>query len=129
LLVTAGGAFSELKSSGGLLGLFKGEEFPTFETQLQPGDKILLYTDGVELSFQGDDGQPFDVRAYQDFFESIAGMPIDAMMRQIEARLDGEPGSLNPRDDLTILGFEVHSELPQEELAMAGMVRLARSAL
>jgi sigma-B regulation protein RsbU (phosphoserine phosphatase) len=110
LLVSAGGAVSELKSSGGLLGLFKGEEFTTFETQLEMGDKVLFYTDGVELSFQGADAKTFDVQAYQRFFESVSDQPVERMMRQVEARLDNEPGSLNPRDDITVLGFEVLPE-------------------
>ena len=42
ILITAGGVVSEMKASGGLLGLFKREEFPLFETRLHPGDKALF---------------------------------------------------------------------------------------
>jgi sigma-B regulation protein RsbU (phosphoserine phosphatase) len=126
LLITGSGAVSDLKSSGGLLGLFKGEEFATFEAQLEPGDKLLFYTDGVELCFQGEDAKSFDVQAYQRFFETVADQPIDRMMRQVEARLDGEPGSLNPRDDITVLGLEVLSDLAhidgKRSLARVGSV-------
>jgi len=106
LLVTSGGVVSELKSSGGLLGLFKGEEFATYETQLEPGDKLLFYTDGVELAFQAENAT-FDFEAYQKFFESVAHLGIEQVMRAVDAQLDGEAGSLNPRDDVTILGCEV----------------------
>jgi sigma-B regulation protein RsbU (phosphoserine phosphatase) len=120
LLITTGGAVSELKSSGGLLGLFKGEEFTTFETQLEPGDKLLFYTDGVELCFQGQDAPTFDAQAYHGFFESVADQAIDRIMRQVEMRLDREPGSLNPRDDITVLGFEVLGGAQQGALVAAG---------
>jgi sigma-B regulation protein RsbU (phosphoserine phosphatase) len=106
MLITPGGVVSELKSSGGLLGLFKGEEFATYETQLEPGDKLLFYTDGVELAFQ-DESKNFDLEAYQRVFESVAHLPIDQIMRTVDSRLDTEAGSLNPRDDVTILGCEV----------------------
>ncbi|MFQ5589843.1 MAG: PP2C family protein-serine/threonine phosphatase [Phycisphaerae bacterium] len=107
LLITAGGALSELKASGGLLGLARGQEFPTFETQMSAGDKLLLYTDGVELAFQrGNDG-PLDTTAYRRVFEETAALPLTQMLREVEAKLDDDVGSLNPEDDITIAGFEV----------------------
>ncbi|HNQ24691.1 MAG TPA: SpoIIE family protein phosphatase [Phycisphaerae bacterium] len=51
LLFGHDGTCSELRSPGGLLGLFAGEDFATREVELQPGDKLLLFTDGVELAF------------------------------------------------------------------------------
>ena len=98
-----------MKASGGLLGLFKGEEFPVFETRLHPGDKVLFYTDGVEIAFQEQGEAPMDTKSYRRAFESLAGLSVESMMQQIEARLYGERGSLNPRDDVTIVGLEVLS--------------------
>ena len=107
ILITAGGVVREMKASGGLLGLFKGEEFSVFETRLQPGDKVLFYTDGVELAFQNQGEASLDTTSYQRAFESLAGLPVETMMQRIETRLDAESGSLNPRDDVTIVGLEV----------------------
>ncbi len=107
ILVTGEGAVSPLKSSGALLGLFKDEEFPTTEVQLSPGDKVVVYTDGVELAFQTDKDAPLDTQAYMDSFQSFADQPVRGMLHSIEAQLDDERGSLNPRDDLTIVGVEV----------------------
>ncbi len=109
ILITPDGIVSEMKSPGGLLGLFKGDEFPTFETRLKPGDKVVFYTDGVEMSFQADPEAPLDTRSYFRFFEQHAALPIDELMACIEHRLDSESGSLHPRDDLSIVGFEVQS--------------------
>ena len=109
ILITAGGVVGEMKASGGLLGLFKGEEFPLFETRLQPGDKVLFYTDGVELAFQDQGDASLDTKSYRRAFESLAGLPVETMMQRIETRLDAENSSLNPRDDVTIVGLEVLS--------------------
>ncbi len=110
VLVTGDGMINELKSSGGLLGLFAGEEFPTSELQLHPGDKLLLYTDGVETAFQPADEAHLNTTAYLSTFESLAGLSIRDMFREIEAQLDDETGSLSPRDDITLVGFEILDE-------------------
>lgn len=107
VLITRNGMLSELKSSGGLLGIFQGGEFPTFETRLNPGDKVMVFTDGVELAFQDDKMKGLDTLAYQRTFESLAYLPVGEMLRHIEDRLDDETGSLSPRDDVTIVGLEV----------------------
>ena len=105
-LITPDGVVNDLKSPGGLLGLFKGEEFPTFETQLCPGDKLLLFTDGVELAFQ-ERAHSLDTDAYRQAFASVAHRPIHEMLRAVELLLDEGEGSLNPRDDVTIVGLEI----------------------
>jgi sigma-B regulation protein RsbU (phosphoserine phosphatase) len=107
VLITADGIVSELESSGALLGLFKGEDFPVNEVQLHPGDKVLVYTDGVELAFQAAEGATLDTTAYLSAFKAVASLPIQDMLREMEAQLDDEAGSLNPRDDITLLGLEV----------------------
>lgn len=106
ILITSGGAISELKSGGSLLGLFKGAEFPTSETQLYPGDKLLLYTDGLELAFQ-DETKGLDSTAYRRIFETFANLPIEEMVRNIEVALERDTGSLSPQDDVTIVGAEI----------------------
>ncbi len=106
ILFTSDGAVSELKSGGGLLGLFQGAEFPTGETQLHPGDKLLLYTDGMELAFQ-EESKGLDSTAYRRTFDAFANLPIDEMIRSIEAALEQDTGSLSPQDDVTIVGAEI----------------------
>jgi serine phosphatase RsbU (regulator of sigma subunit) len=96
-----------LKSSGGLLGLFKNEHFTTNELTLRPGDKVLLYTDGVELAFQPPQDAHLDTMAYLAAFKTVAALPIQEMLREIESQLDDETGSLSPQDDITIVGLEV----------------------
>lgn len=107
LLITEDGAVTDLKSGGGLLGVFKGEEFPTSEVELHPSDKIVLYTDGVELAFSSPEGPAPLSGSHPALFQSFANRPLAEMFRSIEHRLDQEVGSLNPRDDVTIVGLEV----------------------
>lgn len=107
ILVTSDGTFSELKASGGLLGLFKGEEFTEHQVQLHTGDKLLLYTDGVELAFQEGEESRVNASAYLEVFRDLADHHVEDMLRAIECKLNDERGSLNPRDDITLVALEI----------------------
>src|SRR4051812_15350216 len=40
---------------GALLGIFPDEQFAVTKLQLSPGDRLFIYSDGVEVGFCGDD--------------------------------------------------------------------------
>src|SRR3954453_3143701 len=42
---------TQLDGSGGLLGIFPNEVFPDISVTLQPNDRVIVYTDGVEVAF------------------------------------------------------------------------------
>jgi len=111
LLIGAEGKLVELKSSGGLLGLFSGEEYPVADVQLHAGDKVLVYTDGIELAFPLEDNQSYDSRAYLAEIERLGHLPLAEMIAQMEARLDEQSGSLDPRDDVTVVGMEIATSI------------------
>ena len=107
ILLTPEGQVSELRVAGGLLGLFKGEEFPTATVKLKPQDKLILYTDGLEFAFPSEADEPTAAIAYQHVFAPLADLPIQELLTQVESRFDDQAGSLNPTDDITILGLEI----------------------
>ncbi|MGB0714773.1 MAG: PP2C family protein-serine/threonine phosphatase [Phycisphaerae bacterium] len=110
LLMRKSGQVEELKSNGGLLGLFPDETFELGRVQLEPGDKVLLYTDGVELAFQSRrEGLP-DTSAYLERFHEVASMPLQEMLSLLQHDLDEERGSLNPHDDITLVGVELRPD-------------------
>ncbi|MCH7720307.1 MAG: SpoIIE family protein phosphatase [Planctomycetes bacterium] len=106
-LVSANGCCGELKSEGGLMGLFKGEEFPTRSVQLKKGDKLIVYTDGIEHLFgphrRGGPGSGTLVEGLQ----KAALGSISELLGSLGQLLDEEDGSLHPRDDITVLTCEI----------------------
>ena len=104
VVLSPDGTIRELEATGALLGVFDNAEFPTSETQLHPGDKLLIYTDGLDMAFGDSTQTPLDA------FRSLAGLPIQAMMRQLESQMDHATGSLDPADDVTIVGLECLEE-------------------
>jgi sigma-B regulation protein RsbU (phosphoserine phosphatase) len=112
--ISADGAISELHAPGGLLGLAPGDDYPTREVQLRPGDKILFYSDGVETEFAlgtpDAPGEESDTTAYRAAFARVAGMDVAAMLQALDEQLNSERGSLSARDDVTLLGMQVPGE-------------------
>lgn len=95
-----------VKVEGSLLGIFEGEHYRTHTLQMQSGDRLVLYTDGVEVGFSPDSDQPSADRFHEEMFKrrTLDGQKLVA---EIARHLDFEVGSLNPRDDLTLLVAEV----------------------
>ncbi len=116
ILITTDGRTKPLETPGGLLGVFKSDEFPTLEVQLSPGDKLLLFTDGVELVPDGNKAGGFDRvspdqvspdETWQAMIAELAHHPIREIVVKLEAQLEslGEAAALC--DDITLLGLEV----------------------
>jgi len=110
LLITGDGAVTELKSHGGLMGLFKGTSFPTSSVQMHPGEKLILYTDGIEVSFAPREDEAHSWEHYRAVFETLAHEPVDEIVRHLEEQLDAETGSLDPKDDVTVIGMQILSD-------------------
>jgi len=99
------GQSRELQAKGSLLGIFPDRQYQTSEYQLHPGDKLLLFSDGVELAFVND-GPDQPLRFRQEF-EYLAQCDVETMTSKLIEIIENEEGSLHPRDDVTIVGLEI----------------------
>ncbi len=59
LLRRQNGTIERLMSGGVALGMFEGSTYEAGEAQLNPGDALLMYSDGITEA-ESPDGQPFD---------------------------------------------------------------------
>ncbi len=98
----------ELKANGALLGVFGEQEYETQTHQLERGDKILMFSDGVELAFENEG--PDKPMKFRKEFEDLAHEKIDTMSNRLLEIIETEEGSLHPRDDVTILGIEISDQ-------------------
>lgn len=100
------GELRELTAPGMLLGLPDvPDAFGQDQVALNPGDKVILYSDGVEDAIIAARG-PNEVRFRPEVREWVR-MPARKMIQALGDHLDRKEGSLNPADDATVVVVEV----------------------
>jgi len=112
MILKADGEVQTLEPEGGLLGVFPNEVFHEQTVQLEPGDRMLVYSDGFECAFPDENLQSNGKRRVsnenyaREFLDLGNGDPAAAIKR-LEDNLDTQAGSLNQKDDLTVLCMSV----------------------
>ncbi|HTS24384.1 MAG TPA: SpoIIE family protein phosphatase [Bryobacteraceae bacterium] len=105
LLLRPGGALSSLEATGMPVGLMDGAEFPVAEERLFPGDKVVIYSDGVTEA-QNISGDFFGKKRLREIVEARVRESCvaihDAIQEGVSAFTDGAPQS----DDITVLVLE-----------------------
>jgi sigma-B regulation protein RsbU (phosphoserine phosphatase) len=85
---------------GTWVGIQSGLDFPDDSLRLEPGDTLLLYTDGVTEASGGNAGMVGLPRLAQ-WFEAEANRPVDAIRDRLIERV--RSWQTEQRDDMTVL--------------------------
>ncbi len=105
LVITRDGTMESPEADGGLLGIFPNETFTNGRMQLQPGDRLFLFTDGIEVAFSSDD--TLDTHKWREELYARRHLRGRDLLDDLQRHLDQEVGSLIPKDDLTMIVIEV----------------------
>jgi len=105
ILLSADGALQPLPGEGSLLGIFPDETFEDRTVQLRAGDRLFLYSDGIEVAFNDD--QLTDTLRWRAELYARRGLSTEELLVDFSEHLDSENGSLTPKDDLTMVVVEV----------------------
>jgi serine phosphatase RsbU (regulator of sigma subunit) len=102
LLRRTDGSIERLGSTGVALGMFEGSAYEAVETHINPGDLMLLYSDGITEA-ENPAGQPFEESGLEAFITAHPRQtPAElapALLRAVEAH--ARDSRFN--DDLTVL--------------------------
>jgi hypothetical protein len=100
----------ELTEGGLVLGVFPDAGYPTGELPLDPGDRLIVYTDGLTEAFSPS-GEWFGDTELRSFIARNDGVPADRFAGDLVRRLEQwvRPGRNNHafEDDLTIVVVDV----------------------
>jgi len=103
---------TRVDSEGPLLGVFPDAEFAQTEIDLGADRSLILFTDGFEVAFPergaGKQGLKKPTDTYIDRLAAMAARapgaePMAEVLRELEAELDMQLGSLHRPDDVTAL--------------------------
>lgn len=109
LLLPQGGEMQEIQAGGPLLGIFPCQDFEDAAFTLNPGDRLILYTDGVEVAFPATPGtnDKFDADRWRRELLAYRHEDSDTAFRIFAEALDAQPCSLSPADDLTLISLDL----------------------
>jgi sigma-B regulation protein RsbU (phosphoserine phosphatase) len=105
IILRADGTVETPEIDGCLLGIFENECFADCSVKLSAGDRLFLFTDGIEVAFTGE--QIIDSQQWGEELHRRRGMATQEMLDYFSTQIERSAGSLIPKDDLTIIVVEM----------------------
>lgn len=105
LLLRAGGMSAQIESleeGGTVFGLLPDAEYRSAEAMLNPGDLLILYSDGLVES-TNPAGEEFGEERLRAVLAEVAGREPDEIRRAVLTSLERFLAGARPADDLTLL--------------------------
>jgi PAS domain S-box-containing protein len=107
LLVRPGGRQTRLlEAKSPVLGLFDDMPFLEETVSLEPGDKVLIYTDAVTETMR-EDGQMMGVAGLRSYLDRWSDLGIEELVEQVYAHGQSFSGQAQYTDDFTMVGLEI----------------------
>jgi sigma-B regulation protein RsbU (phosphoserine phosphatase) len=103
-LVVGRGGVSRAESAGFPLGMFRDARYTTQTFELQTGDALLLYSDGVTES-RNASGEEYGVERLACFMENRQGTPSADLVRACQDDLRAFSGGTRGTDDVTLMAL------------------------
>jgi serine phosphatase RsbU (regulator of sigma subunit) len=107
-LLLRGGRVEALAGEGTVLGFPDLDDLRLSEEQvpLRPGDRLVMYTDGLTDSL-GPDGKAYGITRLTSLLQSCADLPPSELCREAFTKLAAYQGAGEQFDDMTILVMEI----------------------
>lgn len=103
----------------GEIEIIKGDKFPvggsqadvkiftSTEIQLEAGDRIYMYSDGIVDQFGGPQRRKFTPKRLQQTILDLQGVPVAQQLEPITKVLDEWKGEVEQIDDMSLMGFQL----------------------
>ena len=87
-----------------MLGVFDGLQYLTQSTTVQPGEGLLVYTDGVTEA-RDSTGDFFDAARLEAYLAARASQPAEELVSGLHAEVQRFQAGLPMTDDVTVLAL------------------------
>lgn len=102
ILVRAAGGTETLGAGNVPLGILADISYPVSTIDLDPGDLLLMCSDGVTETVDND-GNEFGLERLEQLIVTLAGKPPSEVQHSIEDNLEKHAAGARPSDDLTMI--------------------------
>jgi sigma-B regulation protein RsbU (phosphoserine phosphatase) len=106
------------QESGPALALQSGLKFPVNRLQLESGDLLAVYTDGIDEAFNVD-RQQFTTERFNHLLEQSTVSGVTALGESVFAAVDKHAGEMPQSDDITCLLLQIPAASASLQLANA----------
>ena len=121
-----GRSVTPLIQTGLVLGPTANATYTRGYRRIEPGDALLLYTDGM-VEAHGKDGEEFGIGRLSRAFLEIRDLPCDEIARALIQRVSEYSGGGDPEDDMTVVVLKRHEgSAPAEDRRSTGATAAAR---
>jgi sigma-B regulation protein RsbU (phosphoserine phosphatase) len=102
---SARGGLRKMTDGGGVIaGLYEGAKYDSGSLRLEPGDGLLLYTDGVTEAFDAET-RMFGDTGLRAALETVAHAPVEDVVKGLVRAVKAFAGSAPQSDDLTVVAI------------------------
>lgn len=108
LLRRQDGRCERLASTGVALGMFEGSTYVSSEAVLDPGDTLVLYSDGITEA-ENPDGRPFEEAGLESVLDTYAAFNAADLAMETVRAVERYAHATRFADDLTILVLKRHA--------------------
>lgn len=108
ILLHRNGGHERLHAGGTVLGVFPSQDFSTGTAQLEPGDRVILFTDGVTEACNTE-GEEFGETRLLSFLEENRALSAEGLQERILGAV-AEFSSGRWHDDATLMVLSVHED-------------------
>ena len=100
-----------IKSVGGLVGTVAETKFEVTELQLEPGDRLVFHTDGLDALLLGADVTRMDSAPMDHpWISSLHESSLESRLEMLDQQIDATHQDDWQTDDVTVVALEVHHE-------------------
>lgn len=102
LLASAGGRIERLEGGGPVLGLLSGVPYEQRELRLEPGQSLVMYSDGVTEATNAA-GEEFGDERLAEAVRAASGLPAGDFVARLRQAIEEFAAGSAPPDDLTLV--------------------------